>query len=566
MKPNRKSEDNQVEILVVEDSSTQAGQLKYILETEGYQVFVARNGKEALALISKSRPTIVISDIIMPEMDGYELCRQMKADENLRGIPVILLTSLSDSKDVIKALECGADNFLTKPYDDKYLLSRLRYFLINQEFRKTDSIHMGLEIFFQGQKFLINSDRMQILNLLLSTYEAAVQKNDELIKAQDGLRKLNEGLEEKVKERTAALTADIAQRKRAEEMIQWVARFPSENPNPVLRVGRDGTLLYANEASFMLLHDWELEIGRSAPLMLWEAASETLTQGVGKIIDTEHGQRITSFSVAPVVNAGYANFYGRDITEFKKAEKEIHKLNTELEQRINERTAQLEVANKELKSFSYSVSHDLRAPLRSIDGFSQVLLEDYQDKLDDTAKSYLDRVRKATQHMGRLIDDMLKLSRVTRSGFHHASVDMSTMVREISEKLQQNDPVRTVDVIIREGVFVNGDSNLLKIALENLVNNAWKFTSKEARPQFEFGTTVKEGKTACFIRDNGVGFDMTYVNKLFGAFQRLHTSLEFPGTGIGLATVQRIINRHGGQVWAEAEVGKGATFYFTLPG
>ncbi len=225
-----------------------------------------------------------------------------------------------------------------------------------------------------------------------------------------------------------------------------------------------------------------------------------------------------------------------------------------------------EASNKELEAFSYSVSHDLRTPLRSIDGFSQALLEDYQDKLDDTGKAYLERVRKATQHMGRLIDDMLKLSRVTRSEFHHETVDLSRMVRDISEKLKEEDPVRTVDVIIREGVFVSGDPTLLKIALENLVNNAWKFTGRKARPQLEFGTTVKEGKTACFIRDNGAGFDMAYVSKLFGAFQRLHTSLEFPGTGIGLATVQRVINRHGGQVWAEGEVGKGATFYFVLPG
>ncbi|MHB8094181.1 MAG: ATP-binding protein [Candidatus Aminicenantales bacterium] len=225
-----------------------------------------------------------------------------------------------------------------------------------------------------------------------------------------------------------------------------------------------------------------------------------------------------------------------------------------------------EAANKELEAFSYSVSHDLRTPLRSIDGFGQALLEDYQDKLDDTAKSYLDRMRKATQHMGRLIDDLLKLSMVTRADFRPESVDLSAMVRAISEKLKEDNPVRTVDVIIREGVFVSGDPTLLKIALENLVNNAWKFTGKKERPQLEFGTTVKEGKTACFIRDNGAGFDMAYVNKLFGAFQRLHTALEFPGTGIGLATVQRVINRHGGRVWAEAEVEKGATFYFILPG
>jgi two-component system sensor histidine kinase/response regulator len=417
MNTTRQNSEHPVDILVAEDSPTQAERLRYTLERQGHRVTVTSNGRQALEAARAHKPTLLITDVVMPEMDGFQLCQEIKSDPALKGLPVILVTTLADPHDVVRGLECRADNFIIKPYEERYLLSRIQFVLLNSALHQRDQAGEGVEIYFNGRRHFITADRLQILNLLLSTYEAAIQRNRELNRTKDELQTVN---------------------------------------------------------------------------------------------------------------------------------------------------AALETANKELESFSYSVSHDLRAPLRSIDGFSQALLEDYMDKLDDEGKDYLHRVRASTQRMAELIDDMLNLSRMTRSEMRLEQVNLSAIARTIAAELQRFEPHRRVQFVIAEEVVANGDSGLLKVALENLIGNAWKFTGKHLDARIEFGITSHNGNSAYFVRDNGSGFDMAYAGKLFGAFQRLHDAREFPGTGIGLATVQRVIHRHGGQVWAESEVGKGATFYFTL--
>jgi light-regulated signal transduction histidine kinase (bacteriophytochrome) len=244
----------------------------------------------------------------------------------------------------------------------------------------------------------------------------------------------------------------------------------------------------------------------------------------------------------------------RDITELKRTQRELVRAKEVAE-----------ASNRELEAFSYSVAHDLRSPLRSLDGFSQALLEDYADRLDETGRKYLDRIRASAQLMAQLIDDILTLARITRAELRPERVDLSALAWRTRATLEQSEPNRRVVFDIDEGLAARGDPRLLAVVIENLLGNAWKFSAKKEASRIHFGASDEAAETRYFVRDNGAGFDMAYAAKLFGLFQRLHSRSEFDGTGVGLATVQRIIQRHGGRIWADAAPGAGAVFYFTLP-
>jgi PAS domain S-box-containing protein len=318
------------------------------------------------------------------------------------------------------------------------------------------------------------------------------------------------------------------------------------------------------------LSDFIFEEDRPDHLKRTENCRQGLSEQYERRFRRKDGQTVwTLASVTPIIEEEH-RFMGAfamltDVTERKRAEEEIRQLNQDLERRVQQRTAQLEEANKELESFSYSVSHDLRAPLRSIDGFSRALLEDYADKLDEEGKENLQTVRAASQRMGQLIDAMLTLSQINRGTMGWGEVNLSQMAAQVAGELEQAEPGREVEWVIARDCVVCGDSGLLRIVLENILGNAWKYTSKKPSARIEFGNAETKEGPVYFVRDNGCGFDMKYVHKLFGAFQRLHSLSQFPGTGIGLASVQRVIRRHGGRVWIEGKVDQGATLFFTLP-
>lgn len=476
-------------VLIVEDNANDRRLLHYTFEHHGCTVIEAKDGQEGFNLAVSHKPDIIISDALMPVMDGFQLLRALKLDEELRSIPFVFYSATyTDPNESELALSMGAEAFVVKPKEPEDLWQETCKIYGAWEARQGTPAHAVIEE--SEEQYL-----KEYCHIVATKLEKKVLELEEALtlrsKAEAEVRKLNAELEERVWERTA----DLQKRSR------------------------------------------ELEDSKQALMNLVEELNQK----------TEELKR---------TNASLTT----EIQQRRKAQEEVTYLNEDLKLQ----KAALEAANRELESFSYSVSHDLRAPLRHIEGFGQALHEEYSANLDEPGQNYLRRIQKSCQQMNLLIDDLLNFSRLSRSAINPEEVSLSRLAQEIVAELRNEDPARRVQVSIAEGVMVTGDTSLLRAVMENLLGNAWKYTSKKEMAVIEFGVTTQGGKPVYFVRDNGAGFDMAYAHKLFGVFQRLHRAEEFEGTGVGLATVQRIIRRRGGKVWAEGKVGEGATFYFTL--
>ena len=519
-------------ILLIDDSVTFRETLKAALEEAFYRVLVAGSGEDGLRVAADLRPTAIIVDGVLPGIDGATVIRRIRLDAALRGLPCLLLTGSEDRGDEIRALDAGADAFVRKGDNIALILARLSAMLRSA----------GAQAPKRGTASLLGPKKI----LAVDDSETHLQEIAEALRA-DGY--------------------EMVLARSGEEALQLLAAQPVDCILlDLLMPGIGGQETCRRVKSTPVMRD--------IPIVMLTAIDDrdAMIEGLGAGAD----DYIAKSSDFEVLRARVLAQIRRKQFEDENRLIREHLLHAEMDA-IEARTAQeiaesraalveqLEAKNDELESFSHAVAHDLRAPLRSIDGFGLILLEDYADKLDEDGKQYLGYVRESAQQMTRLIDDLLALSRVARGDFRRAPVDLGAIARSVAARLAQSSPERQVELVVADGLLDHGDDGLLKIVFENLLGNAWKFTSTRSQARIEVGVTDDESRTY-FVRDNGAGFDMAYASKLFGMFQRLHSATEFEGTGIGLATVQRVVRRHGGRIWAEGEIGRGATFYFTLDG
>jgi PAS domain S-box-containing protein len=659
-------------VLVVDDNPENIHILVNNLQTR-YEVICTTSGKEALEIaFSDDQPDIILLDIMMPDMDGFEVCSRLKANAETWSIPVIFITALGQEVDETRGLNLGAVDFITKPFSIPVAKARIEAQLrLKEEMdhritlaRKLEALNKNLEARIQKKAAALEQAHEDLKTSeykYRSIYENAIEgifqatPEGRFLSVNPALARMHsydspEDLIAHVTDIGRQHYVNPEERTRFQECLEEhgsVRGFETEeyrkdgsriwvsiNAHSVR--GSDGGIRYYEGTVEDVSEHRRLAKALRDSEARYRHITETLTDYIytvrvenGKSVETRHGAgclTVTGYTeeefaadphlwfrmVAEEDRTAVVDLAGRvmagekasaiehrlvrkdgverwvrntpvvrrdtlgtlvsydgliqDITERKRAEEEIHRLNQELEQRVKNRTARLEAANRELDAFAYSVSHDLRTPLRHIDGYLELLQKKAEAVLDEQSRHYMDTISDAGKKMGLLIDDLLSFSRMGRHALSFRPVELGILVRDVIRELEPDAAGRNIEWRIGDLPAVCGDAAMLRMVLSNLISNALKFTRPRQQAQIEIGSLPGQGSEAViFVRDNGAGFDMTYVDRLFGVFQRLHRADEFEGTGIGLANVRRIINRHGGRTWAEGKVDQGATFYFSLP-
>jgi signal transduction histidine kinase/CheY-like chemotaxis protein len=563
-------------VIIVDDKPENLYLLRVVLEGQGFEVVAARHGAEALALARQAPPHIIVSDLLMPVMDGYTLLRHWKADDRLRPIPFVVYTATyTEPKDEQLALRLGADAFILKPVEPGPFVTRLQEVLaeVDREPVQRPPVTDAAVLFQEYNEILIG--KLEDKALQLEQANAALRDSTEQLKRAQQLARVGSWVWHIKDDRTEW----------SDELYRLFGVDPGQSsgglPELLARTVHPDDLaaFEANRAS--------LARDKSAPpleyRLVWPDDSEHVVRAeVGALAHDEAGRPETLIGIVQdVTDRTRASAEIRRsmadldlsrrallslVEDQKRAEAEVRRLNAELEQRVRDRTAQLEEANRELDAFAYSVSHDLRAPLRAINGFAQIIIEDYGSRLDAEGQRLCAVVRAAARDMGQLIDDLLAFSRVGRSSLCRAPVDMTRLAELVYAELTTDDARARVEFKLAPLPDAVVDASLFRQVWTNLLDNALKFSSKQAAPVITVSAAECGGEVVYTVRDNGAGFDMRFADKLFGVFQRLHAAEEFEGTGVGLAIVQRIVHRHGGRVWAEGQPGRGAAFSFTCGG
>jgi DNA-binding response OmpR family regulator len=520
-------------VLVIDDSATFREELRRACQEEGYQVLTAASGDEGMRIVAGQRPAAVVVDGVLPDMDGATVIRRMRLDAALRGIPCLLLTASEDRGAELRALDAGADAFVRKDEDVAVVLAKLAAVLRGA----ASAAPLDQTVSLLGpKKVLAVDDSMTYLNELAESLRG---DGYDVVSARSGEEALD-------------LLA-----------IQEVDCILLDLLMPGLS-GQETCRRIKSAAAGV----------RDVPLIMLTALDdrgamiEALSAGADDYIPKSSEFEVLTARMRAQIRRKQFEEENRSIRE-ELLRKELEAAEARAARDLAESRAalvgELERRNEELEAFSAAVSHDLRSPLGIIDGFTQLLLLDSADKLDQEALNSLRHVRAAARRMGELIEDLLTLSRVGRAEVRRDPTSLSAMARTVATELGRKDPHRRVTVDVQDGLVAEADSRLIRVALENLLGNAWKFTAKVPDATITFGADHRNGDTVYFVRDDGVGFEMGDADKLFRPFSRLHADEEFPGTGIGLATVHRVIDRHGGRVWAESAADQGATFYFTIP-